>query len=541
MVEIDLDLRDTIIETHTDMKHVLQTLQDHDDGIEELRIQHDGKIEELRMQHEDRIRDLEQTQGKIMAYIIAVGSVITVAVNAAIQIGAYPFVFNIGNNEIEVGDKKADHFKPHAKLKRWGSECFLDIEFPTGEKKDPIEEDGKVKWGDEDKEIHFYTIVNKQKTIEGELSESYTRAGECNQCGACCEFYQGGKTCYLGDGVCRNYEKRLDRCKEYPTIADLYMHKFPSCGYSLEKRETPIKSSVVSGADIDCFEFEVILKKKPATNVIQFNIETNNLKFYYQPELTQEEIDTEHFRPENAIGSYAVYHESKKNNEYKTGKAFHIFRPRIIDSIGNEVWGELNISTEEKTLTVTIPQEFLDAAAYPVRHAAGLTFGYTGEGLSVTSFGAHIKGSVFTTPAGSTIEMDDIQAYCEFGGTIDYYRYAIYLHGDSSQVANSLTPSTQASTAKQWWPLSYGTKPSLTASTAYVLVCGAYLPKSFQDIYYDSGDANQGHYESITYPTFPATASFTHDNNKYSIYCNYTPVASAIPVIVHHLKEQGIL
>jgi hypothetical protein len=123
-----------------------------------------------------------------------------------------PFVFNIGNDEIEVGDKKADHFRPHAKIRRWGSECFLDIEFPTSERKDPIEEDGKVKWKDEDKEIHFYTIVNKQKTIEEELSESYTLGGECNQCGACCEFYQGGKTCYLGDGVCRNYEKRPDRC-----------------------------------------------------------------------------------------------------------------------------------------------------------------------------------------------------------------------------------------------------------------------------------------------------------------------------------------
>lgn len=432
-----------------------------------------------------------------------------------------PFVFNIENDEIEVGDKKADHFKPHAKIKRWGSECFLDIEFPTSKKKDPIEEDDKVKWKDDDKEIHFYTIVNKQKTIEGELSESYTLGGECNRCGACCEICQDGKTCYLGDGVCLNYEKRPDRCREYPTLTELYMQKFPSCGYSLEKRETPIKSSAVSGADINCFEFEVILKKKPATNIIQFNIETNNLKFYYQPELTQEEIDTGHFRPENVIGSYAVYHESKKDNEYKTGKAFHIFRPRIIDSIGNEVWGELNINTEEKTLTVTIPQEFLDTATYPVRHAAGLTFGYTGEGLSSEAFGDRIMGSVFTTPAGSAIEMDNIQAYCTFGGSIDYYRYAIYLHSNSVQVSNSLTASTAASAATQWWQLTYGTKPSLAASTAYVLVCGCDNPKSTHEIHYDSGDTDQGHYEVITYPTFPATASFTHDNNEYSIYCNY--------------------
>jgi hypothetical protein len=97
---MDPEIRDKIVETHTDMKHVRRRLdqQDteleelrhqHDRKIEELRIQHEDKIEELRIQHEDRIRDLERTQGKIMAYIIAVGSVITVAVNAAIHIGAY--------------------------------------------------------------------------------------------------------------------------------------------------------------------------------------------------------------------------------------------------------------------------------------------------------------------------------------------------------------------------------------------------------------------------------------------------------------------
>ena len=75
---IDPDLRDKLIETHTDMKHVRWMIEQHGDVIEELRTQHD-----------ERIRKLEQTQSKILAYIIAVGSVITVAMNAAIQIGVY--------------------------------------------------------------------------------------------------------------------------------------------------------------------------------------------------------------------------------------------------------------------------------------------------------------------------------------------------------------------------------------------------------------------------------------------------------------------
>lgn len=39
------------------------------------------------------------------------------------------------------------------------------------------------------------------------------------------------------------------------------------------------------------YEFEIILKEKPKSNIIQFSIQTKGLKFYYQPELTQQEKD----------------------------------------------------------------------------------------------------------------------------------------------------------------------------------------------------------------------------------------------------------
>src|SRR3990167_5004370 len=37
-------------------------------------------------------------------------------------------------------------------------------------------------------------------------------------------------------------------------------------------------------------EFEVILHEKPATNKIEFTLETKGLDFFYQPELTPEEV-----------------------------------------------------------------------------------------------------------------------------------------------------------------------------------------------------------------------------------------------------------
>ena len=109
------------------------------------------------------------------------------------------------------------------------------------------------------------------------------------------------------------------------------------------------------------FEFEIILNEDPRPTKtgdykIVIPIETKGLKFYYQPELTQQEIDDGAFRPENIVGSYAVYHFTKGNmhagqeeaEKYKTSKAFHIYRPRINESVGNWAWSEQEIIIDEK-------------------------------------------------------------------------------------------------------------------------------------------------------------------------------------------------
>ena len=53
-------------------------------------------------------------------------------------------------------------------------------------------------------------------------------------------------------------------------------------------------------------EIEAILTQKPETNKIIYNITTKGLRFTYQPPLTPLEKKT-CYRPEDVIGSYAVY------------------------------------------------------------------------------------------------------------------------------------------------------------------------------------------------------------------------------------------
>lgn len=93
--------------------------------------------------------------------------------------------------------------------------------------------------------------------------------------------------------------------------------------------------------NIEGYELEVVFYDKPESNKIDFNIETNNLNFFYQPELTEKEIEYGHIRPENVVGSYAVYHKDKTGDysriggkNYRTGKAFHIYRPWVKDNNG---------------------------------------------------------------------------------------------------------------------------------------------------------------------------------------------------------------
>lgn len=132
------------------------------------------------------------------------------------------------------------------------------------------------------------------------------------------------------------------------------------------------------------FDIDFTLDSKPDTNIFTYIIEgAEEFDFFYQPELTPEEIAKGAFRPENVIGSYAVYHKTKRNHKtgetnYATGKVTHIYRPKAIDANGQEVWAVLDYQNE--VLSVTVPQEFLDTAIYPVR--VDPTFGYTSVGAT---------------------------------------------------------------------------------------------------------------------------------------------------------------
>jgi hypothetical protein len=117
-------------------------------------------------------------------------------------------------------------------------------------------------------------------------------------------------------------------------------------------RERSHRFTILDGSR---FEYDVILKKEPVSNVVSIRMEgAEHFCFYRQPS----------FVPDASLkGSIAVYRKDRLTGA-GTGKLCHIHRPKIIDALGRSVWGDLGIAGDY--LTITIPERWLAKVKYPV-------------------------------------------------------------------------------------------------------------------------------------------------------------------------------
>lgn len=427
----------------------------------------------------------EWAKSKVKWFLVATGIIATVLAAPALlpnhSFENLPDVSRIADkyeidygegSKVKIGGDEKD-FKPEAKLGKWDDECWIKVKYPTAKKIKPEQEDGKLKWKDTDKEIHFYPMK-------------------------------------IG-----------------------------------ENQET------------DAFEFDIILKKKPKTNIQTLKIETQGLKYYYQPPLTQEEIDKGHFRSENVVGSYAVYHESKRDHiigqtNYQAGKAFHIYRPKIIDNAGNWVWGILNITGS--TLTVEIPQEFLDNAVYPVKHATGATFGYTTVGSSTNhiicgkSFDtSNTRGRAFTLSEAGTLDSIHAALYSDDTETVDVF-VAVYDEDSAGSGSHDLVASVERTdlsvdNSNVFYTFNAASE-ALSADTYILGVVCDHVDVVDGDITlrFDSIDSGNIYLEITSgadaYATRkaedPWTSTANSSSTTYSIYCTYTPSAAERRILEVH-------
>ena len=263
--------------------------------------------------------------------------------------------------DAEVGDSKVAGFKPKLKLNRWGGECFLDLDFkPDGLEEEEIEEET-------DAQGNITKVKWKIKTADDEMEF---------------EFYP--------------VEPR-----EEIVVVNGKEHRLLQC-------------------DEGGLEWKPVFKKKPKKLIWSFPFQTEGLRFAVQPSLHPDHPmwNERMIRPENVVGSYAFYHATKKNNEYMTGKAFHLYYPYLIDADGWKVRAE-GFNLSDGKMMITLPQQFMDEASYPV--TVDPDFGFTNIGatpvlLAHFALGSLRSGNAWNMPAG--------------GGTVNYIR--MYVAGDGN-------------------------------------------------------------------------------------------------------------
>jgi len=285
----------------------------------------------------------------------------------------------------------------------------------------------------------------------------------------------------------------------------------------------------------EAFEIEIKLLVKPKTNIFEFDIDLKGLDAFYQSEIADDHptvlkiaelkkvsIDEAKriMRPENAVGSYAIYTDKTGNFtgvQYKAGKVCHIYRPKVVDDNGDEIWGELNI--EDGKLRITVDQTWLDNAKYPV--LVDPTFGYTSVGESLQYVPGSPSGSVF---AGSAGDGESISVYLQnLDGSPYDVLAALYKHSDSTIETDGLCDATELGASETAWiALPFDSEPTLTAID-YVPIVALEYAEQLVFMFWDEGDTDQGHsYGDFGFPfEFDDPASFVHDDKKYSLYVTY--------------------
>jgi len=272
---------------------------------------------------------------------------------------------------------------------------------------------------------------------------------------------------------------------EFQTAATIQGGKILFSSDNVEISIYPKKPETISYDDFEYtinenggVEFDTTYFKKPNSNTLIFPIETADYNFYYQSALTQKEINEGVYRPENVIGSYAVYHKDKTGDysrvggeNYKTGKAFHIYRPEVYDATGNTVWGELQVDIEAGTLSVIVPQDFLDTAVYPVTVDPVVGFDTAGATYDNDSGGKQL-GTWFTMPEDGTAARiaTNFNYIISYGGPVQAALYEYVADGNAGAQISLTSCSNTSGFSGKWLFREFSTGVPLVSGNKYFML-----------------------------------------------------------------------
>ena len=276
-------------------------------------------------------------------------------------------------------------------------------------------------------------------------------------------------------------------------------------------------------------EWEAVLHQKPGNQFSwTFPFTSNNLRFLYQDTIY---FDRARGWPADSVQfSYAVYHSSRTWNEYTTGKAFHIYRPKAWDSAGDTVWLDLDIDTLSNEITLAGTRRWFRDAVYPV--TIDPNFGTEDIGGTAENWTGYMFHAVATMGATAGT-LDSIYTYYK-GAGVSRRRYGIYTDDTDSPDAlgDSVTDSVTCEAAG-WYPQEIPGDYSLSANTVYWITTQNGQTGNANEIAVDAcaGDCNDMYYDYMGGAQFYAWPNPTSATSQYdkilSIYAKYTEVGGA--------------
>lgn len=275
-------------------------------------------------------------------------------------------------------------------------------------------------------------------------------------------------------------------------------------------------------------EFNITHLVKPDRPYLDFSLNPKDVVFYRQDALTAEQKAFGLVQNEEKIGSYTAYFATPRTNYvdgklYKTGKIGEFSPSLVTDAKGRTAWTSLKI--KDGILRVSLPQDFIDQAEYPLAHAAGLTFGYTTAGSSGYVNNADTIVYQPDTPA-SAGTIDSYSFYTEsprFGFQNPPCRMAVYNSAGTTKIED-VAEFTTGTFGPGWYTENSTAHAAITATTYNIcLWSGVGGGGVGVFIAFDSG--SQTKYDSETYGTltsWPATLSNNSLGVILSMYVTYT-------------------
>ncbi len=310
------------------------------------------------------------------------------------------------------------------------------------------------------------------------------------------------------------------------------------CLYEAERKIVYVSGIPFDQHELGGLEYEVIFGTRPAFNHIDFNINAPGLNFYFQP-LSMPSSENR-CCPENVRGSYAVYHDVQENrmhsskaegDKYRSGKAFHIYRPKLIDALGRESWANIVIDTKRGLLRIILDPFWMDNAVYPV--VLDPDFGYMGIGGSNGAVGTNtIYASGMAAPADGDGTTDTMSIYSLHAvGAVDAY---VGLYVDTAGPAAIVAGSPKSNLAAGTWGASWKafTMAGLSVTNGVDYWNTAQFDVDNVNQYWDTpGGTNRywdtGEAEGVWNATFEQDSSSAA---KYSMYTTYTPTGGGAGV-----------